>query len=297
MPIQSFKSSALRNRFWDQTTQFQYISYLIVAGGGGGTANGGGGGGAGGVIAKTEVITAWPIGNYTVTIGNGGAIDTVGQNSVFGSYTAFGGGHGDDGQNPISRCDGGSGGGGLYSRTSSSGTATQTGTDNYGNRGGYGGGISSSTGGGGGGGGAGTQGGDAVNSNPFLGFGGTGISGLIVPFIDDMGSVTNAGILSGGNYYFAGGGAGGASGHNPGNYGGLGGGGSFNTAGTANTGGGGGSGGAYGNPVDNPQGGGSGIVIVRYTAGSITATGGTITTSGGYTYHKFTSSGTFARTA
>jgi hypothetical protein len=39
--------------------------------------------------------------------------------------------------------------------------------------------------------------------------------------------------------------------------------------------------------------GGSGIVIVSYPTGSITATGGTITTSGGNTIHTFTSSGTF----
>ena len=38
--------------------------------------------------------------------------------------------------------------------------------------------------------------------------------------------------------------------------------------------------------------GGSGIVIVRYL-GSQIATGGTITSSGGYTIHSFTGSGTF----
>jgi hypothetical protein len=38
--------------------------------------------------------------------------------------------------------------------------------------------------------------------------------------------------------------------------------------------------------------GGSGIVIVRYLGGT-RGTGGTITYSGGYTYHTFTSSGTF----
>jgi hypothetical protein len=59
------------------------------------------------------------------------------------------------------------------------------------------------------------------------------------------------------------------------------------TAGTVNTGGGGGGG--Y-----NSAGaaGGSGIVVVRYL-GAQRATGGTITTSGGYTIHEFTSSGTF----
>jgi hypothetical protein len=40
------------------------------------------------------------------------------------------------------------------------------------------------------------------------------------------------------------------------------------------------------------QAGGSGIVIVRYLGGT-RATGGTITSAGGYTIHTFTSSGTF----
>jgi hypothetical protein len=38
--------------------------------------------------------------------------------------------------------------------------------------------------------------------------------------------------------------------------------------------------------------GGSGIVIIRYS-GSQRGTGGTVTSSGGYTYHTFTSSGTY----
>jgi hypothetical protein len=57
--------------------------------------------------------------------------------------------------------------------------------------------------------------------------------------------------------------------------------------GVVNTGAGGGGGrsGAGGS-------GGSGIVVVRY-AGSQRGTGGTVTTSGGYTVHVFTTSGTF----
>jgi hypothetical protein len=35
------------------------------------------------------------------------------------------------------------------------------------------------------------------------------------------------------------------------------------------------------------------VVIVRYQASSPQATGGTITSSGGYQYHTFTSSGSF----
>jgi hypothetical protein len=38
--------------------------------------------------------------------------------------------------------------------------------------------------------------------------------------------------------------------------------------------------------------GGSGIVIIRYS-GAQRGTGGTVVTTGGYTYHTFTSSGTF----
>jgi hypothetical protein len=62
-------------------------------------------------------------------------------------------------------------------------------------------------------------------------------------------------------------------------------------AGGTNTGGGGGGGGHQ----CNGGAGGSGIVIVRYY-GSQQATGGTITSSGGYTIHTFTSSGTFTPT-
>jgi hypothetical protein len=51
--------------------------------------------------------------------------------------------------------------------------------------------------------------------------------------------------------------------------------------GTANTGGGG-----------RLSAGGSGIVIIRY-AGSQRGTGGTVTSAGGFTYHTFTSSGTY----
>jgi hypothetical protein len=42
--------------------------------------------------------------------------------------------------------------------------------------------------------------------------------------------------------------------------------------------------------------GGSGTVIVRY-AGNTKGTGGTITSSGGYTYHTFTTPGTFTLTS
>jgi hypothetical protein len=71
--------------------------------------------------------------------------------------------------------------------------------------------------------------------------------------------------------------------------GGSGGGGGATVNGTVNTGG-----GAGGNPPSGfpDRNGGSGIVIVRYL-GAQRGTGGTVTSAGGYTYHTFTSSGTF----
>jgi hypothetical protein len=85
---------------------------------------------------------------------------------------------------------------------------------------------------------------------------------------------------NGTTYAGGGGGYGDNGGAQPG---GSGGGGNGNAAGTANTGGGGGG---------NVRAGGSGVVIVRY-AGAQRGTGGTVTSAGGYTYHTFTSSGTF----
>jgi len=63
--------------------------------------------------------------------------------------------------------------------------------------------------------------------------------------------------------------------------------------GAVNTGGGGGGG--VHTTEFSASAGGSGIVKLRYTSGSIiNATGGTITVSGSYVYHSFTTSGTFS---
>ena len=62
------------------------------------------------------------------------------------------------------------------------------------------------------------------------------------------------------------------------------------TAGTANTGGGGG-GGASGGHTGGA--GGSGVVIVRYKSASQIGSGGTVSSSGGFYYHTFTTSGTY----
>ena len=85
------------------------IEVLLIGGGGGGGKQHGGGGGAGALYHNR----AYPIpatGNYTVTIGAGGASETSGSNSVFNNVTMNGGGRGGRMNNPGTA--GGSGGGG-----------------------------------------------------------------------------------------------------------------------------------------------------------------------------------------
>ena len=65
-------------------------------------------------------------------------------------------------------------------------------------------------------------------------------------------------------------------------------------AGTTNTGGGGGGSASLGTSTTSGS-GGSGIVIIRYL-GNQHSTGGTVTSSGGYTIHTFTGDGTFVFT-
>ena len=108
------------------------------------------------------------------------------------------------------------------------------------------------------------------------------------------GGAGTANSISGVSVTYAGGGGGGCESPGTPGTGGAGGGGNGGQGtpqnGTANTGGGaGGSGNAQGST------GGSGIVIVRYL-GAQKATGGTVTSAGGYTIHTFTASGTFLLT-
>ena len=269
------------------------VDYLVVAGGaGGGGGDGGGGGGAGGLVAASMSLV--PSTAYTVTIGAGGSggpstgtggaakNGTNGANSVFGSITAIGGGYGGGSGNNSPQVGGvgGSGGGSTGAASQDFSMLGAAGTANQGNGGGFGfhsGGYHIN---GGGGGGASAPG--APGSITTQGIGGNGGNGAV--------------WLNGSTY--AGGGGGGlhASGSTSG-YGGAGGGGqganqaTTGQAGGANTGGGGGGG---GNSVSSANGmaGGSGIVIIRY-AGATRGSGGTITSSGGYTYHTFTSSGTY----
>jgi hypothetical protein len=266
------------------------VEVLVVAGGGSGgygesnvNGGGGGGGGAGGLIYNSNFAVT-PGSALTVTVGSGGAVVANsgttggnGGNSVFGSLTAIGGGGGGGGdfEGNNAGATGGSGGGaggdGNYGSTIfSAGTSGQ----------GFAGGARNGTtnraaAGGGGAGGAGSSATPGANSTGTGGTGGTGLGFNI----------------SGTFAYYAGGGGGGASNNFSSGVvnssGGIGGGGAGGGAtgpsnGTANTGGGGGGG--YGS---NAGTGGSGIVIVRYP-GPQKAIGGTVTSSGGFTIHTFT---------
>ena len=180
------------------------LSALVIAGGGGGGTDGGGGG-AGGLIFQTLSVTPNTV--IDVFVGDGGTIDNNGQNTIFGSLTAIGGGAG--GARGYSGYNGGSGGGGA------SIDQAVTGGTNFPNQGHNGGTASAdgSQGGGGGSHGAGVPG----TSSSHTGSGGIGT------LINITGTPTR----------YAGGG---------GRIGGLGGGGSDGQDGTPNTGGGGGFG-------------------------------------------------------
>jgi hypothetical protein len=268
----------------DQASSYAVESITIAGGGGGGARDSGGGGGAGGLLytASTTLTTSTA---YTVTVGAGGAgrpsasgngHGTSGSNSVFGALTAIGGGGG-GGNASGTAPSGGSGGGGSGEQ----GNAGGAGTSGQGNVGGTG-QLSPRISGGGGGAGAG--GNDGSNTN---GKGGNGLNTY---------STWATATSTGASGYYAGGGGG--SSESAGGVvgaGGLGGGGAGNVgsgntgvAGTTNTGGGGGGAGT----LASGGAGGSGIVIIRY-AGSQRGTGGTIVTTGGFTYHTFTSSGTY----
>ena len=254
------------------------VTYLVVAGGGGGGVGRGGGGGGGGVLAGTTTLTA---GTYTITVGAGGANayndnqGGDGGSSSIGTTVVTTGGGGGGGWSTNAGRAGGSGGGASAGSTASGGTGVSGQ--------GYAGSarLDGNTGGGGGGAGAAASGsGGAI-----------GISSMIT------------GVTT---YYAGGGGAGASSGGATGvAYGGTyevangtyGGGNGANTQGThhnyqdavANTGGGGGGQEGYGG---NSGYGGSGIVILSYQSISTpVATGGTITTSGLYKIHTFTTTG------
>jgi len=240
------------------------IEVLVVAGGGaggaGGTGNpyGGGGGGAGGVIYNAS-FPVTPTTVYTVTVGAGGsaasasgtpASGSAGNNSVFGSLTAIGGGYGANYTNQTGGT-GGSGGGGTAASVVTLSNPPGQGTAGQGFAGGYG--HQDNVSQGGGGGGAGGPGTTVFQSGVYPTFAGHGGPGVAY---DISGTFTYYGGGGGGSgestVYGDGGIGGGGTGGNSGN----------GTAGTASTGGGGG--GASRGAGNSAGSGGSGVVIIRY---------------------------------
>jgi hypothetical protein len=260
------------------------INYLVIAGGGSGGLGAynyywsAGPGGAGGYLSGSHTVTfSLP---YTVTIGGGG-VPLGGEDPPGGDGTSsslisstldistIGGGG--------ARRNGGSGGGSHYVYSAGLGTPGQ-GFDGANGPAGTGNIVRA-----GGGGGAGQAGTTGVTTAK----GGDGLTWLD--------GITRAG--GGGGYRRnadgetplsgpggAGGGGRGANSETSPPY--------FAENGVINTGSGGGA--AY-NAIGytTPGNGGSGVVIIRYL-GTPKATGGTITQSGGYTYHTFNSSGIFS---
>lgn len=140
-------------------------------------------------------------------------------------------------------------------------------------------------------------GGAKINGNQFGSGGGckTTLSADYVSAMRGFGCIGHRGRVNNGNDHKGGGGAGTeANGQGAGGayvcFDGTsragGGNGSGNTTGGANT-------GRGGDGQANGKAGGSGVVIVRYPGNSAVGTGGTVSTSGGYVYHRFNSSGNF----
>jgi len=263
------------------------VDVLVVAGGGTGGTQHAGGGGAGGLIFMPEYPVT-PGGTVTVTVGCGGGVNpgtqpvpvTQGQNSVFGTLTAQGGGSGSVGgpanPNPYAGRCGGSGGGGGHDGLGP-GPGTQptapgnSGAYGFGNPGGnYTPGPDTA---GGGGGGAGAAGPNQNPGNPGA-WGAPGGIGKAYTIADGTTPVYYAGG-GGGSSHSGQTGSGGVGGQGGGGNGGIYQGSQQNVTspqgmngglGTANRGGGGGAKGPGYNQQSgaDAEGGGKGVVIVRY---------------------------------
>lgn len=266
------------------------VDVLVVGGGGGGGGTIAGGGGGGGVVEQNGFDVS--VGSYAVTVGSGGlgglgwdyspSGGASGTGSSFaGSVTALGGGGGGS-HARVAPLVGASGGGGTNGYINgAAGTVGQ----------GYAGGSHPSNGADTGGGGGGAGGPGLASTTTRSGDGGPG----------------KASTITGAVVYYGGGGGGGARSNATAGIGGIGGGGigtnasalATSQAGQPNTGGGGAGGGHNGVSTSARIGGngGSGVVIVRYPIGALTATGGTITNTGLYRVHTFTGSGTFQVTS
>ncbi|MCC3607442.1 MAG: hypothetical protein JGK24_30500, partial [Microcoleus sp. PH2017_29_MFU_D_A] len=264
--------------FGDFSSNNATVTYLLVGGGGGGgrynsNGSGGGGGGGGGFVTGSATLTGLTL--YSVTVGAGGTASTAtgdvsgtsGANSTFNSVVAIGGGGGGGNNAGLA---GGSGGGGWWLAGGGAAQQPTSGSGGFGNAGGAGSYKSDFTRiAGGSGGGAGAA---AVNS----------ANGL-----PQNGGAGKESTITGSSVFYAGGGAGGDT--TGSGVGGVGGGGNGSagtgTNGGTNTGGGAGS---------NAN-GGSGVVIISSTVAAAYVSGSpVVTTSGGLTIYKFTSSGAIA---
>ncbi len=273
-----------------KTTETVSILGVGAGGGGGGTGPGinGGGGGAGEYTLNSSLSVSAVA--YTVTIGaKGTGGTTAGTNGVNGGDTTLthisgavittdlsavggGGGAGITTTSGTAGVAGGSGGGGSGGNGSGGTHGGTTATSGLGHIGGNG----STNAGGGGGGSA------AVGAAATASAGGNGGNGT-------ASSISGASVT-----YAAGGGGGGNTTRGTGGSTGGGNGGQATAAGSNATGIGNGGGGASGNVGARVGGDGTdGTVIISYPTGNITATGGSMTTSGGNTIHTFTTSGTF----
>jgi len=243
-------------------------AYVLVVGGGGGGGGvsavaqyTGGGGGGGSIVYNTSyILTAGS--SYTATVGAAGAAGGNtgtrggnGTNSTFGVLTAGGGRSGGGslaadapGTNGTNFTGGAGGGAGSRATTEQGGTS---GFEGYGGN---------STSGGGGGGGA---GGNATTMG-----GGNAIASATAP-VAGLGGNGSSYTISGASVAYGGGGGGGTNATGTVGAGGTGGGGSggknaVGVAGTANRGGGGG--GAGGSSARVGGAGGTGVIILNYTA-------------------------------
>ncbi len=244
------------------------VDVLVVAAGGGSGVDNGGGGGAGGLIYR-PAFPVTPGGSVSYTVGNTAGSSSGpypsnpavgqqgGQNSVFGTLTAQGGGTGGNWQPNSSGYDGGSGGGNARYNDQSGGNGGGTGTQpqvpgdsgqyGFGNPGGQSSRSQPQTNGSGAGGGGAGGAGAADQSGTRAGDGGAG----------------KAYSISGSSVHYAYGGGGGSQQYANG-YNGV----SQNApstnglAGQANRGGGGSGGSGGGSEATGA--GGTGVVIVKY---------------------------------
>jgi hypothetical protein len=226
--------------------------------------------------------------DYTITVGAGGTpgnktpdwFGGYGGNSSIGTtVVSTGGGGGVSHGDTVGRNGGSGGGGAVINASGNPPGVAGTGIAGQGNNGG-----------------AGISLGSWGYAN--AGGGGAGAVGTAAGAGPTNGGAGRVSWISGNGVYYAGGGGGAPVTSGSAGAGGAGGGGAGRNSaagqeGTANLGGGGG-GGSFSNGQYYAGGaGGSGIVIVRYlTSAATSSTGGTKTTSGNYTIHTFTSSGT-----